>query len=171
LKIKKDNNILDSIDWKILEALQEDARKTYTAIGESLGLAHSTVYERVKRLEQQEIIKKYTTLIDNEKAGAKNITAIMTVFTDPEESGKIAEKLCQAPQILEVYASLSEELSIIAKVISENQEDLHEFIATSVAPLPGVSRIKTSIITKKFKERHFTVDLNTHGELRRGEED
>jgi Lrp/AsnC family leucine-responsive transcriptional regulator len=96
-------------------------------------------------------------VIDAEKAGTKSITAIMTVYTDPKESEKVAEKLCKAPEVLEVYTSLSEELQIIAKVIAENQESLHEFIANLVAPLPGVLRIRTSIVTKKFKETHFSI--------------
>jgi Lrp/AsnC family leucine-responsive transcriptional regulator len=122
-----------------------------------LGIAHSTVYDRIKRMEHYGIIKKYTALIDAEKAGAKNITAIMTIYTDPKESEKVAEKLCEAPQVLEVYTSLSEELQIMAKVVAENQENLHTFIANSVAPLPGVLRIRTSIITKKFKETQSSI--------------
>ncbi|MEM3641343.1 MAG: Lrp/AsnC family transcriptional regulator [Candidatus Bathyarchaeia archaeon] len=155
MKLKNDALALDEIDLKILESLQEDARQTYTAIGQRLGIAHSTVYDRIKRMEKHGIIKKYTTVIDGEKAGVKTITAIMTIYTDPKESEKVAEKLCQAPQVLEVYTSLSEELQIIAKVIAENQENLHEFIANSIAPTPGVLRIRTSIITKKFKENQF----------------
>jgi DNA-binding Lrp family transcriptional regulator len=145
---------LDETDLQILEVLQEDARQTYTAIGKRLGIAHSTVYDRIRRMERYGIIRKYTALIDAEKAGAKNIIALMTVYTDPKESEKVAEKLCQAPQVTEVYTSLSEELQVIAKVVAENQESLHHFIANSVAPLQGVLRIRTSIITKKFKETH-----------------
>jgi len=157
LKLKNDVPALDSTDLKILENLQEDSRQTYTAIGERLGIAHSTVYERIRRMEKYGIIKKYTAVIDVEKAGAKRIMAIMTVYTDPKESEKVAETLCRVPEILEVYTSLSEELLIIAKVIAESQEDLHDFIATSVAPLPGISRIRTSIITKKFKENPLRI--------------
>jgi len=160
LKFKNNTVALDSTDLRILNALQENARQTYTAIGKSLGIAHSTVYDRIKRMERHGIIKEYTTVIDAEKAGAKNIIAIMTIFTDPKESDKVAEKLCEAPQILEVYTSLSEELLIIAKVVAENQESLHEFIASSVAPLPGVLRIRTSMITKKFKETRFSIVNN-----------
>ena len=160
MKFKNNTVTLDVIDLKILEALQEDARQTYTAIGKSLGIAHSTVYDRIKRMERHKIIKKYTAIINAEKAGAKNITAIMTVFTDPKESEKVAEKLCKAPQILEVYTSLSEELLIIAKVVAENQESLHTFIANSVAPLSGVLRIRTSMVTKKFKETQFSITNN-----------
>jgi DNA-binding Lrp family transcriptional regulator len=108
-------------------------------------------------MEQHGIIKKYTAVIDAERFGEKSITAIMTVFTDPKESEKVAEKLCEASQVLEVYTSLSEELQIIAKVVSENQESLHTFIANSVAPLHGVLRIRTSIVTKKFKETQFSM--------------
>ena len=157
LKFKNNSLTLDATDLKILQALQEEARQTYTAIGKLLGIAHSTVYDRVKRMEQYGIIKKYTAVIDAEKAGAKGITAIMTVITDPKESEKVAETLCKAPEVLEVYTSLSEELQIIAKVVAEDQESLHAFIANSVAPPPGVLRIRTSIVTKKFKETQFSI--------------
>lgn len=160
MKIRDNTANLDAIDWQILELLRKNARQTYSAIGRNVGLAHATIYDRIKRMEQYGVIKKYTAIIDLEKAGAKNITAIMTIFPDPKQSEKVAEKLCQAPQVVEVYTSLSEELLIIAKVIAENQEDLHEFIAKSVAPLPGVLRIRTSIITKKFKEPPFEIANN-----------
>ncbi len=151
---------LDETDLGILEALQEDARQTYAAIGKRLGIAHSTVYDRIRRMEQHGVIKKYTALINDEKIGGEKIMALMTVFTDPKESEKVAEKLSKATEVLEVYTSLSEELLIIAKVIADNQEKLHDFIANCVAPLSGVLRIRTSIITKKFKETHFSIVAN-----------
>jgi DNA-binding Lrp family transcriptional regulator len=157
LKLKNNALALDATDSKILEALQEDAKQTYAAIGKRLGIAHSTVYERIRRMEQYGVIKKYTALIDAQKAGARNITAVMSVYTDPKESERVAEKLCKAPEVLEVYSSLSEELLIIAKVVAENQESLHAFVANSVAPTPGVLRIRTSVVTKKFKETQFSV--------------
>jgi Lrp/AsnC family leucine-responsive transcriptional regulator len=160
LKFKNNTLALDATDLSILEALQEDAMQTYMAMGKHLGVAHSTIYDRIRKMENHGIIKKYTALIDAEKAGTKNITAMMTIYTNPKESEKVAEKLCEAPQVLEVYTSLSEELQIIAKVVAENQENLHAFIANSVAPLPGVLRIRTSIITKKFKETQFLIVNN-----------
>jgi DNA-binding Lrp family transcriptional regulator len=160
LKLKNNSVALDATDLRILEVLQEDARQTYTDIGKRLGIAHSTAYDRIKKMEQQGIIEKYTTLIDAKKVGANAITAIMTIYTDPKESERVAEKLSASPQVLEVYTSLSEELLIMAKVIEENQESLHSFIANSVAPLSGVLRIRTSIVTKKFKETQFSINNN-----------
>jgi Lrp/AsnC family transcriptional regulator for asnA, asnC and gidA len=157
LKLRNNSAALDDTDLRILQVLQENARQTYTAIGKRVGIAHSTVYDRLKRMEQHGIIRKYTALIDAEKAGVKSITALVTIYTDPKVSEKVAEKLCEAPEVLEVYTSLSEELQIMAKVVAETQEHLHEFIANSVAPLPGVLRVRTSLVTKKFKEQQFSV--------------
>ncbi len=123
-------------------------------------MAHSTVYDRIKRMEEYGIIKKYGAILDLEKVGIKPITAIVTVYTDPKESERIAEKLAKFSEVLEAFTSFSEELVIIAKVMAKDQTQLHSFVAGSIAPLPGVLRIRTSIITKKYKEEPFQTSLN-----------
>ena len=155
MRFKDSTMSLDNVDRKILEALQEDSKQTYAGIGQQLGIAHSTVYERVKRMEQQGIIKKYTAIVDVDKVGAGKITALVTIVADPKESESVAKILCKAPEVLEVYMSLSEELSILAKIVANNQEELHNFVANTIAPLVGVLRIRTSIVTKKLKEATF----------------
>jgi DNA-binding Lrp family transcriptional regulator len=157
MKIRSQTITLDDLDWGILKLLQSNAKQTYSKIGRQLNVAHSTVYERIKRMEEHGIIKKYTVTIDVEKIGKKPVMAFMTVFTDPKESEEVAKKLSKMKEILEVSTSLSEELLIIAKVVAENQDELHTFIAQKVVPLPGVLRIKTSIATKKFKEIESSI--------------
>ena len=163
MKLKKNEASLDQADLEILKALQEDSRQTYTAIGKRLGITHSTVYDRIRKMEKQKVIRNYTTFIDLEKVGVKHILAIVTVYTDPKETERVAEKLAKSPEVLEVYTSLSDELLIMAKIVAATQEDLHAFIANSVAPLDGVLRIRTSMITKKLKETHFSINNYTRG--------
>jgi DNA-binding Lrp family transcriptional regulator len=158
LRHKSAAAFLDNKDLEILKALQEDSRQTYTAIGKRVGIAHSTVYDRVRRMELQKVIKNYTAVVDLEKAGVKKIMAIMTVYTDPKETERVAEKLAEWPEVLEVYTSLSDELLIMAKVVAASQEGLHAFVANAVAPLTGVLRIRTSIVTRKLKETNFLIN-------------
>ncbi len=158
MKLKKEAVSLDSLDWNILQALQEDAKQTYTEIGRRFGVAHSTIYDRIRRMEERGVIKKYTTVFDLEKVGVNHITSIMTVFTNPKESENVAKKLSESKEVLEVSTSLSEELLIIAKVVAKDQNELHSFIAQKVAPLPGVLRIRTSIITRKYKEENLSIE-------------
>lgn len=158
MKIKNKVITLDNLDWEILRALQDNAKQTYTEIGHRLNIAHSTVYDRIKKMEEHGVIKKYVAIVNLEKVGIRRITAIMTIFTDPKESENIARNLSEFKEVLEVFTSLSEELLIIAKVVAEDQNKLHSFIAQSVAPLPGVLRIRTSIITRKHKEEAFLIE-------------
>jgi Lrp/AsnC family transcriptional regulator for asnA, asnC and gidA len=158
MKLKNQAISLDSLDWKILEALQENSKQTYSEVGRKLGVAHSTVYDRIRKMEKNGVIKKWTVDIDHEKIGINYVTARMTVYTDPKESENVAKALSQAKQVLEVSMSLSEELLIIVKVIARDQDELHSFIAKKVAPLQGVLRIRTSIVTKKIKEERFLIE-------------
>jgi DNA-binding Lrp family transcriptional regulator len=158
MKVHGKTAALDRLDWDILKLLQSDANQTYAEMGRRLKVAHSTVYERIKRMEQEGIIKKYTVSIDVEKLGKKYITAIMTIFTDPKLTEEVAEKLSQMSEVVEVDTSLSEELLIIAKVVADDQEQLHSLIAHKIVSLPGVLRIRTSIISKKFKEAELSIE-------------
>ncbi len=160
MKLKNQAVSLDALDWEILKALQENSKQTYSEVGRQLGIAHSTVYDRIRKMEKNGIIKKWTVDIDLEKIGMNYITARMTVYTDPKESDNVAQQLSEAEEVLEVSISLSEELLIIAKVFARDRDELHSFIAKKVAPLQGVLRIRTSIITKKYKEERFLIEKN-----------
>ncbi len=158
MKLKNQAISLDSLDWKILKALQENSKQTYSEVGRQLGVAHSTVYDRIRKMEKNGVIKKWTVDVDLEKIGMNYITARMTVYTDPKETENVAKELSEAKEVLEVSMSLSEELLIIAKVIAIDQDELHSFIAKKVAPLQGVLRIRTSIVTKKIKEERILIE-------------
>ncbi len=159
MRVKGQSIILDELDWKILHLLEENSRQTYTEIGQKLNVAHSTVYERIKKMEKYGLIKKYTTAINFKKLGLNYVTSIMTIFTDPKESENIAKELSKFKNVLEVYTSISEELLVVAKVVTKDQEELHSLIAHKIAPLSGVLRIRTLIITKKHKEEPLLSSL------------
>jgi len=160
MKVRSATVTLDELDWDIIRLLKSNANQTYTAMGRQLQVAHSTIYERIKRMEQQGVIKKYTITVDVGRIGRKPVTAIMTVFADPKEIENVAKTLADMREAVEVDTSLSEELLIIAKVVAEDQERLHEFIAKKVVPLAGVLRIRTSIVSKKFKEDEFPIECS-----------
>lgn len=160
MKLKNQAIFLDALDWQILKALQENSKQTYSEVGRQLGVAHSTVYDRIRKMEKNGVIKKWTVDIDLKKIGINYITARMTVYTDPKKSDDIAQKLSEAKEVSEVSVSLSDEMLIIAKVFAKDRDELHNFIAKKVAPLQGVLRIRTSIVTKKYKEERFLISKN-----------
>ena len=52
MKLKNQEVSLDTLDWQILQAIQENSKQTYSEIGRQLGVAHSTVYDRIRKLEK-----------------------------------------------------------------------------------------------------------------------
>jgi Lrp/AsnC family leucine-responsive transcriptional regulator len=60
---------LDAIAWKILEALQHNARLSYAELGRKVGLSTPTVAERVRRLEEAGVITGYHALLNLDKLG------------------------------------------------------------------------------------------------------
>jgi Lrp/AsnC family transcriptional regulator for asnA, asnC and gidA len=155
MKIKGQGVALDDLDWQILQILQQNAELTYTEIGHKLDVAHSTVYDRIQRMKEHGIIKKYEAVLDPEKIGIEQITAVLRISVNPEETENIAKKLAGFNEVLEVSTAFSEELVIIAKVVAQDQARLHSFIAKSIAPLPGISGIRTSVVTRKFKDERL----------------
>jgi len=156
MKLKGQEAVLDDLDWQILQQLQENAKQTYAEIGGKLNVAHSTVFERIQKMEEYGFIKKYEAVLDSEKLSPRKIAAQLRIATDPKEAETIAKKLCGFDQVLEVSASFSEELMVLAKVVADDQAELHSFIARSIAPLPGVLRIRTAIVTRKYKDERFS---------------
>jgi len=159
MKSKSQGATTDELDRQILNLLQKDAKQTYSEIGNKLNVAHSTVYDRIQKMEQSGFITKYEAMLDAEKLGLPLITAQMTITTDPKETENIARKMTTFGQVLEVATSFSEELVIVAKVVARDQAELHSFIAGAIAPLQGVLRIRTAIVTKKYKDERFSIGL------------
>ena len=63
---------LDTTDWKILEALQKNARSTFTEIGQSVGLTAPAVRERIRRMESDELITGYRPVINYASSDARS---------------------------------------------------------------------------------------------------
>lgn len=67
--MKPSNDLLDATDERILDLLQENARRTFGDIGAQVGLSAPAVKRRVDRLEQSCVIRGYTALLDQAKLG------------------------------------------------------------------------------------------------------
>ena len=72
---------IDETDLKILRILQKDSKKTTKEIAEILNLTSSPVYERIKRLEKQKLIKKYVALVDKKKVKHTHNSNLHGFFT------------------------------------------------------------------------------------------
>ena len=87
---------IDDIDRKILELLTVNGRMSYSDIGKELDLSRVSVRERVNQLIKNEVIEKFSVVINSEKMG-KNVSAFFEVDCEPAYLVEVAQKLADNP--------------------------------------------------------------------------
>src|SRR5215472_8883841 len=94
--------LLDETGWHILEALQENARLSFSELGQRVGLSSPAVAERVRRMEDAGIITGYRAEVNIAKIGYP-ITAIMRLNPQGEKCTRLNSLVRELPEVLECY--------------------------------------------------------------------
>lgn len=117
---------MDKIDLKILNALQEDARLSYRALGRRVALSSPAVAERVRKLEVAGVIQGYHARIDPGALGYQ-VEALMTVCY-PAHLSKRMYKLAQTtPEIMECF-HVSGHGSVVLRVVAKSTGQLEQLM-------------------------------------------
>ncbi len=98
------NPNVDSVNWKILRELQQNARSTYAEIGKIVGLTAPAVAQRIQKMEDEGIINGYRISLDLEKVGVA-VTAIIQMGQLKCDTRKVLEVLKSMPAIIECYST------------------------------------------------------------------
>lgn len=145
---------MDEIDQNILKHLQDNARISMTELGKRVGLSTPATNERVKKLEDKEVIKGYRAIIDPEKLN-KNVTAYILFDT---KKGKKFRGFCKEHPIVIECHRLAGQYSYLVKVVAESVKILEEFIDATLPFGEPSTLIKLSSVvefkslTKDFKD-------------------
>lgn len=138
---------IDEISIKILSLLQNNARMSYTEIGQIIGMSSSSVKERIERLEENGIITQYTIKVNNEKLGYP-ITAIISLscsgaYTPKEQV--IVDMLSEYNQVVECLR-ISGKNDFLIKVIVSSMEEYKQINNA----LGKFGQIETSFVVTSF---------------------
>ena len=148
--------IPDTIDYKLVELLQQNARMTQMEMASAVGLSQPAVAERMRKLEQEGVISGYSARVNARKVG-KDISAFIGVSIEhPRYNAGFAKKILALPDVLECHRVTGSD-SYLLKVVTENTESLDRLISELLRVIPGVTRTLTSIVTSSIKEgSHIT---------------
>lgn len=137
---------LDEINWAILEALQKNARSSFSEIGRKVGLSSPAVAERVKKMEDSGIISGYHTEVSYHKIGHQ-LKAIVTLRAFMGRLKPFLEKVGDFKEVINCYRITGNE-NIIMEVVLYDQIHLTEFIDRLIT----YGEIKTHIILSSVIE-------------------
>lgn len=137
--------MLDSIDRKLLAALQKRGRMSNADLSEQVNLSPSACHRRVQRLESDGYIRDYVALLDARKLGVPT-----TVFVEITLQGQADEILdafekavARIPDVLECHL-MAGSADYLLKVVAEDTEDFARIHRQYLARLPGVGQMQSS---------------------------
>ena len=153
---------MDEIDQSILIQLQENARISMTELGKKIGLSTPATNERVKKLEDKEVIKGYRAIIDPEKLN-KNVTAF--ILFDTKQGKKFKDFCKEQPVVVECHR-LAGQFSYLVKVVTESVKILEEFIDATLSFGEPTTLIKLSSVVdyKPCTKDVVVLDRHRHAE-------
>ncbi|MER8754516.1 Lrp/AsnC family transcriptional regulator [Mesorhizobium sp. M0976] len=149
--------LLDAVDRKIVAALERDARISFAALADEVGLSKTPCWKRVKALEDAGVIRGYSTRIDPAKLGF-GIEAFIQVSIDFELSDAFEAAVQKHPLIRRCHATTGEAdylLQIVTvdllQIVTVDMMALDRMLREELSRLPGVRRTITSMAMREIK--------------------
>jgi Lrp/AsnC family leucine-responsive transcriptional regulator len=147
--------MLDDIDKKILQVLQKKGRTKRNELAEIVGLSIPSVSERLKKLEEHEIIEGYYARVNKKAFGLDIMAFIQVIMESSKHYKELKNRVKKYPQILECYSILGEG-SHMLKILVTNTEALEKLLS-EIQAWPGVTSTKTTYVLSSIKE---TTEIN-----------
>ena len=117
---------MDNVDLQVLRKLQEDGRVTMKALAEEVGLSSPAMIERVRRLEEREVLKGYRALV-NPRAVGRSLTALINVSLDRADYDAFLEALREQSAVEECHRVTGDQ-AFVVKAHVASTEDLEALI-------------------------------------------
>jgi len=140
---------LSLLDQKIVSALEADARMSFAALAEIVGLSKTPCWKRVKALEEAGIIRGYRTMLDAALLGF-GLEAFIQVSIDFELSEAFEAAVRRHPLIWRCHATTGE-ADYLLHIVATDMNSLDRILRQELCRLPGVKRTSTSMSTREIK--------------------
>ena len=146
---------LDSLDFKILVMLSENARRPYLEIARECGVSGAAVHQRVQKLYSMGVIREAITVINPSSLGFDTCAYIGLMLKEPSKSERIIEAIRKIPEVVECYYTTGQ-YDVFIKIYARNNEDLLRLIHNSLSNLSD-TRSETLICFKEVFKRQIPV--------------
>lgn len=146
----------DQIDQKILTALIQDSRVTYSELSKIVGLSRISIKERVSVMQRAGVIEKFTIQIPAKYLG-KPLPVFFEIQVSPEHLQQAAEALCGNPDITIVYQMTGMNCLHVHGFFVDI-DDVSKFLHTFLPSIQGLQGVNTQFLLNRYKsERSMMV--------------
>lgn len=134
---------LDAMDRRILNVLQQDARLSFREIARRLKVSDATIRSRVARLEENDVIKGFTTLVDPERAGME-VVALIQLEVDTQFLPKLNTDL-RAIEEVKLVMETGDRPNVVLLTVFPSREELNAFLDEQIRSVSGVQLLSVTL--------------------------
>ncbi|WP_010521318.1 Lrp/AsnC family transcriptional regulator [Aquimarina agarivorans] len=148
---------MDSIDLKIIAALKKNAKQNTKEIASKVGLSVSPTFQRIKKLENQKIIKGYVAVIDQKKLGTGIIAFCqISISKHSKEVIDIFKNVIQdIDEVLECN-HVSGSFDFLLKIAVTDMDHYHNVVVEKLTSVDGVLNIQSNFVIEKSKDEYLS---------------
>ncbi|HSV80530.1 MAG TPA: Lrp/AsnC family transcriptional regulator [Ramlibacter sp.] len=148
----------DKFDLAILRELLVDSRRTLQEIGDAVKLSPTTCWSRIKRLEAEGVIRKYSIELDRARLGYKDTVIVqLTLASHTDETlyqfGKV---LAEIPEVMDAYL-VSGDYDYYIRIAVKDTRDYERLLREKLYKIPGIRHSKSSFVLRVLKDAHVPV--------------
>jgi DNA-binding Lrp family transcriptional regulator len=145
---------LDKTDEKIINELIENSKSSLRELSSKLKISFVTVMNRIKKLENEGIVEKYSSIINYEKLGY-NVNVLIEVRIAKGKLFELEKKIATSPNVYAVYDTTGEyDATILAKFKTTQQMD--KFLKL-IQTFDFVERTNTKLVLNTIKEEQIKI--------------
>lgn len=141
---------LDESDRKIVRLLIENARVSYSDLGDKIGLSRVAVKARIQALEQRGIIEEYTTVINPQKISGA-VSCYFEIETTPGSLSEVIDILNGDDTVTQIYRVTGRD-KLHVHAVAASGEEMETFLHAVIDTLPGVVSCSCNIILSRIKD-------------------
>jgi len=140
---------LDQVDRNILEFLQKDGRSSASFIADKIRMSVPAVADRIKKLQEANVIKGFTTMLNHRKVGL-DVSAFITVISESSSHySDVVRETNNSPEIIQCFTTTGNGSHVLLALV-ENTHSLEKLLR-KIQGWPGVMRTETQIVLSSYK--------------------
>jgi len=142
---------IDDLDLKIIRSLREDARQSFRDLAEKLDVAEGTIYNRVNKLKEEGVLKKFIADVDYGKLGY-DLSAVIGIISKGGHLPELEKELAKEKSITAVYDVTGEYDAVVVAKFKDRSE--LNTLVKRMNSMDYVERTYTMVVLNVVKEEH-----------------
>ena len=141
--------MIDEKDKQIIDILLKSGRESSSRISEKLKMSIPTVIDRIKKMQDANVISGFKAIVDYKNIGLK-VSALITIMSESSDNySEIVDKSLDTKEVIKCYATTGSGSHVL--VVNTTDTDSLEKILRKIQSWPGVKRTETQIILSSHK--------------------